>query len=42
MKSAYSTNGLNRNRSAIDPVGIVAAVSMNTSWNRKKAMTPTS
>ena len=36
------TNGLKRQRSAIEPVGIVAVVSMNTSWNRKNAMTPTS
>ena len=42
MKRPYTTNGFQRKRSAIDPVGIVAAVSMKTSWKRKKAMTPTS
>ena len=30
----------NLKRSAIAPVGIVAAVSMNTIWNRKKARIP--
>ena len=32
----------NFQRSAMAPVGIVAAVSMNTIWNRNRQKTPTS
>ena len=34
-----STNEVNFQRSAIAPVGMVAAVSMNTIWNRNSAAT---
>ncbi len=34
MKRPYTANEANRHRSAIAPVGIVAAVSMNTAVNR--------
>src|SRR5437899_108481 len=34
-KTLNTANATNRHRSAIAPVGIVAAVSMNTIWNRK-------
>ena len=34
------TKPLKFRRSAMEPVGIVAAVSMKTIWNRKKASTP--
>ena len=42
MKKPKMTNDENFQRSAIAPVGIVAAVSMNTIWNRNSAKTPTS
>src|SRR6266850_5576500 len=42
MKKAYITNDLNFQRSAIDPVGMVAVVSIKTIWNKKRANTPTS
>ena len=42
MKKPKTTNEENFQRSAIAPVGIVAAVSMNTIWNRNNAYTPTS
>ncbi len=32
-----TTKPMNFKRSAIEPVGMVAAVSMKTIWNRKKA-----
>ena len=42
MKKAKITNEENFQRSAIAPVGIVAAVSMKTIWKRNNANTPTS
>ena len=42
MKNPNTTNEENFQRSAIAPVGIVAAVSMNTIWKRKSANTATS
>ena len=36
------TNEVNFQRSAIAPVGMVAAASMNTSWKRNKVKSPTS
>ena len=38
--SPISTKPPNFRRSAIEPVGIVAAVSMKTIWKRKKARMP--
>ena len=35
-----ATNALNRQRSAIAPVGMVAVVSMKTIWNRNSVPTP--
>ncbi len=40
MKTPKGMNAENFQRSAMPPVTMVAAVSMNTSWNRKKAITP--
>ncbi len=37
VNRANNTNGKNRQRSAIAPVGMVAAVSMYIMWNRNKA-----
>src|SRR5689334_21025192 len=42
IKKPYIINDLNDQRSAIEPVGIVAVVSINTIWKRKRANTPTS
>ena len=42
MKKPKTMNAENFQRSAIAPVGIVAAVSMNTIWKRNSANTPTS
>src|SRR2546425_8574797 len=42
MKKPKTTNDENFHRSAMAPVGIVAAVSMNTIWKRKSAKTATS
>ena len=42
MKNPKTMNAENFQRSAIAPVGIVPAVSMNTIWNRNSANTPTS
>ena len=42
MKKAKITNAENFQRSAIAPVGMVAAVSMKTIWNRNSVNTPTS
>ena len=42
MKKPKTRNADHFQRSAIAPVGIVPAVSMNTIWNRKSANTPTS
>ena len=42
MKNPKTMNAENFHRSAIAPVGIVPAVSMNTIWKRKSANTPTS
>ena len=40
MNTPNGMNAENFQRSAIEPVTIVAAVSMNTSWKRKNANTP--
>ena len=42
MKKPKTQNAENFQRSAIAPVGIVAAVSMKTIWNRNSVKTPTS
>ncbi len=42
MKNPNKTNEKNFQRSAIAPVGMVAAVSMKTIWKRNSANTPTS
>ena len=42
MNSAKMQNDAHFQRSAIAPVGIVTAVSMNTIWKRKSVNTPTS
>jgi len=42
MKKPYITKADSRQRSAMAPVGIVAAVSMNTIWNKNMVSTPTS
>ena len=42
MKKPKTMNAENFQRSAIAPVGIVPAVSMNTIWKRNSANTPTS
>ena len=40
MKNAKTMKRRDFQRSAIAPVGMVAAVSMNTIWNRNSANTP--
>ena len=42
MKKPKTMNALNFQRSAMAPVGIVAAVSMNTIWKRNSVNAPTS
>jgi hypothetical protein len=42
MKNPNTTKADHFQRSAIAPVGMVPAVSMNTIWKRNSANTPTS
>ena len=40
MANEKATKAVNFQRSAMAPVGMVAAVSMNTIWNRNSVATP--